>query len=129
MHEKEEVAMGVMTRMDVPDIAVATNPELTQFVGMRPVIFMLDGRRVPQARTVSVLGSFNNWNPETNPMVLDAGGRWTAKLLLPQGAHPYLFLVNGIPWNDPEDDGRVPSEWGGDYSLRVVNRKNGVSKG
>jgi len=36
------------------------------------------------------------------------------------GEYEYLFLVDGMPWNDPLDDGRIANAWGGHYSLRVV---------
>jgi 1,4-alpha-glucan branching enzyme len=117
-----------MSRMEAFDITVTVDSRLMQFVDVRPIIFTLDGRRVPQAKTVSIVGPFNDWDPKANPLVQDAGGRWTATLLLPPGAHPYLFFVDGVPWNDPEDDGRVPSEWGGFYSLRIVNRSEDLSK-
>lgn len=63
-------------------------------------------------KTVSVAGTFNNWNKDANPMQLDADGRtWTVSLKLGVGKHQYKFIKNGDQWiTDPkavknEDDG------------------------
>jgi len=53
-------------------------------------------------------------------LTLQPDGWWTISLTLAPGKYPYLFIVDGVPWNDLEDDGRVPCEWGGEYSLRVI---------
>jgi len=50
----------------------------------------------------------------------EADGAWTITITLVPGTYPYLFVVDGVPWNDPLDDGRAPSEWGGEYSVRRV---------
>ncbi len=87
---------------------------------LRAVTFRLDGRRVPHARRVMLVGSFNRWDSAVHSLVLEPEGWWTVSVMLAPGAYPYLFLVDGVPWNDPEDDGRVPNEWGGEYSIRTV---------
>lgn len=87
----------------------------------RKIAFRLDGRRIPGARSVVLVGSFNRWDSSAHPLRLNPkDGWWTISLTLASGAYPYLFIVDGIPWNDPEDDGRVASEWGGQYSVRVI---------
>lgn len=86
----------------------------------RRVVFRLDGRRIPGARSVLLVGSFNQWDGSMHRLVLGRDGWWVATVALPPGAHSYLFVVDGIPWNDPEDDLRVENEWGGQYSVRIV---------
>jgi 1,4-alpha-glucan branching enzyme len=87
---------------------------------LQRVVFRFDGRRAPAARTVALVGSFNHWNPGAHPLRRDRDGWWSVAVWLPAGEYDYLFLVDGAPWNDPLDDGRAPSEWGGHYSRRVV---------
>ena len=87
---------------------------------LRQVSFRLDGRRVPGARSVALVGSFNRWDSTVHLLQRGPDGWWTIGMWLPPGEHEYLFLVDGVPWNDPLDDGRRASVWGGDYSLRVV---------
>ncbi len=88
--------------------------------GVREVVFRFDGRRIPRARSVAIVGPFNRWDTAVHRLTLQPNQWWTISLTLAPGEYPYLFIVDGVPWNDPEDDGRVPCEWGGQYSVRVV---------
>ncbi len=84
------------------------------------VAFRFDGRRVPGARSVVLVGSFNRWDSAAEPLRRGPDGWWTTAVLLAPGDYEYLFLVDGAPWNDPLDDGRTANAWGGHYSVRVV---------
>lgn len=87
---------------------------------LRKVEFKMDRRRIPGARSIVIVGSFNQWDGSLHPLMLGDDGWWTSTLSLPPGVYSYLFVVDGVPWNDPEDDLRVESEWGGQYSVRIV---------
>ncbi len=87
---------------------------------LREATFRLDSRRVPGAKWVALVGSFNRWDTAVHRLMAQPDGWWTISVTLAPGEYPYLFLVDGHPVNDPEDDGRVPCEWGGLYSLRRV---------
>ena len=87
---------------------------------VRTVTFRFDGRRTPTALSVSLVGSFNRWDTSVHRLTRQPDGWWTTSLTLAPGAYPYLFIVDGVPWNDLENDGRAPCEWGGEYSIRVV---------
>jgi len=86
----------------------------------RNVVFRLDGRRVAGAQSVALVGSFNGWDPAVHRLELSPENQWNVAVTLAPGEYPYLFIVDGVPWNDPRDDGRVPCEWGGQYSVRAV---------
>ena len=67
---------------------------------------------VEKLNSVSVAGTFNNWNKDANPMQLGSDGRtWTTSLKLGLGKHQYKFIKNGDQWitdpqaNKNEDDG------------------------
>lgn len=89
--------------------------------GLREVVFRLDGGRVPKANSVVLVGSFNRWDSSVHHLERGQDGGWTIALALAPGRYPYLFVVDGVPWNDPMDNGRVPCEWGGQYSVRNVH--------
>lgn len=50
----------------------------------------------PQAQAVSLVGSFNDWDPSANPLRQDGThGVWTAEVPLKRGHHEYAFNVDG----------------------------------
>jgi len=53
----------------------------------------------PDARTVTVAGSFNRWDPNSHPLSgPDRSGRWTVAVNIPSGRYEYLFVINGNIW-------------------------------
>ncbi|HET8999675.1 MAG TPA: isoamylase early set domain-containing protein [bacterium] len=87
---------------------------------VQEVAFRFDARHAPKAKWVALVGSFNRWDTAAHRMKRGPDGAWRITLTLAPGEYPYLFIVDGVPWNDPLDDRRVPCEWGGQYSVRVV---------
>jgi len=77
----------------------------------------------PQAKSVSLVGDFNDWQPVAHPMQRMPDGCWTARLELRHGSHRYLFLVDGKPVLDPRAQGvaRKPNEQYEAASLLVVS--------
>lgn len=68
----------------------------------------------PAAGRVALIGDFNDWNPEANP--LERGGQqWSVTLRLKPGRYRYSFVVDGSNWQaDPrtpvaEDDFGTPT--------------------
>lgn len=58
-----------------------------------PVVFQFSD---PAARTVAVIGTFNNWDPQGHEMVQDPQtGAWRLQLRLAPGKHDYVFWVDG----------------------------------
>lgn len=54
--------------------------------------------QAPEAQTVALAGTFNQWDSEVTPLVRSDGGLWTATLVLPAGEHEYAFVVDGERW-------------------------------
>ncbi|HEY7532050.1 MAG TPA: isoamylase early set domain-containing protein [Nitrospiraceae bacterium] len=74
----------------------------------------------PEAREVSLAGSFNQWNPQANPMKKDKKGVWKATLSLEPGRYEYRFIVDGNWENDPSCSSCVPNEFGGKNCVSIV---------
>jgi 1,4-alpha-glucan branching enzyme len=55
----------------------------------------------PAARRVTLVGDFNDWQPEAFPMKRHPDGNWLLQIPLNHGAHHYQFLVDGKPVLDP----------------------------
>lgn len=66
----------------------------------------------PQARKVSIAGSFNNWDSKGNSAKKDSKGNWTVKLNLKPGRYEYKFVVDGNWVNDPNCNACVPNSFG-----------------
>ncbi|MHB8731190.1 MAG: isoamylase early set domain-containing protein [bacterium] len=85
-----------------------------------PVTFRFPARLMPTARSVSVIGSFNGWNPQVHRLRRTPENEWAVTVYLTPGRAVYCFSVDGVMWLDPADEGRVPNGWGSEYSVRHV---------
>ncbi len=84
----------------------------------REVTLELD---MPDAAEVSVIGEFNNWTPDSDPMRKKGAGRWSVTLLLPRGIYQYKFLVDRkTKIIDPSNDNNEPDGFGGLNSVLAV---------
>ncbi len=75
-----------------------------------------------EAKQASVVGEFNGWDSQANPLK-KIKGVWKTTLELEQG-HEYQFryFVNGSEWyNDPEADRYVPNNIDGDNSVVITS--------
>jgi anti-sigma B factor antagonist len=89
---------------------------------VEPVRFAFPGSLAPGAERLAVVGSFNGWDPQAHPMTKTAAGDWAVVVHLPPGRYLYNIWVDGVPWLDPQDDGREPNTWGTEYSVRYIRR-------
>jgi 1,4-alpha-glucan branching enzyme len=48
----------------------------------------------PDAREVSLVGEFNDWNRASTPLHRSADGNWHVQLMLPPGIYRYKFVVD-----------------------------------
>ena len=72
----------------------------------------------PLANSVSVVGTFNNWNGEQNRMSAHAG-MWTCTLPLPAGTCEYKFKADDNWFWDPD---HPPQDPGGNSVITVQRR-------
>lgn len=75
----------------------------------------------PDAREVSLLGDFNNWDPHSHPMLRQPDGAWLIQIPLSHGHHQYQFLVDGKPTLDPRAYGIARNQVGEKVSLLAVS--------
>jgi 1,4-alpha-glucan branching enzyme len=75
----------------------------------------------PDAKTVCVAGSFNEWKPEKTPLVSLGNGRWVGDLTVKPGRHEYLFVVDGQWLPDPNARESVANPFGGTNSVLIVS--------
>ena len=75
----------------------------------------------PQAETVSLVGSFNNWDRTSVPMKRVDRGTWAVSVRLPRGVYYYQFVVDGRTWVvPPYADAYAPDGFGERDAVVVV---------
>jgi 1,4-alpha-glucan branching enzyme len=76
----------------------------------------------PTARSVSVAGTFNQWQPEAKMLHPVGGGHWLKETVLVPGTYEYLFVVDGQWTADPHAKETIQNPFGGVNSvLNVTN--------
>ncbi|MGA1197867.1 MAG: glycogen-binding domain-containing protein [Candidatus Latescibacterota bacterium] len=73
--------------------------------------------QAPNAKVVSVLGSFNGW--EERPMKKNKEGEWSTWTLLEAGRYEYRFKIDGL-WQNAPDAETVPNEHGSENNVLKV---------
>ncbi len=87
---------------------IATKPQL------RCVLFKLQQAFVHH---VSLVGSFNGWNPTATPMCPAGRGRWARALFLSPGRYHYALVVDGQAVSSPATNGMAE---GGNRGMNFV---------
>lgn len=59
--------------------------------------------KAKDAKRVSLVGEFNKWNPNADPMQKDENGTWKKTKMLRPGNIEYKFFVDGEWAEDPEN--------------------------
>lgn len=122
------LAAALLAVCVISTLHLYTGREKGQFADSRssdltPVVLSL---KVPEARSVAVIGSFNNWHPQECELHRNNGDTtWKATVWLPSGRYEYAFLVDGgkiVP--DPhaafyQDDG-----FGNQNTVLVVGNRD-----
>lgn len=72
-----------------------------------------------EADAVSLVGDFNDWNPDETKLEERADGRFSTTLSLePDSEYRYRYLLDGERWeNDWDADDYVPNDYGSEDSL------------
>jgi len=66
----------------------------------------------PNAKRVTLAGSFNNWDTKTLTAKKMLKGNWSVKVSLKPGIYEYKFLVDGNWVNDPNCSSCVCNSFG-----------------
>jgi len=100
-------ALAVLLRAggsERPSVPAAAARALVQFVIVAPA-----------ARSVVVVGDFNDWDPAATPLRVAApsaagAGVWSVALPLPPGRYRYAFIVDGSRWLADPSAPRAPGD-------------------
>jgi 1,4-alpha-glucan branching enzyme len=75
----------------------------------------------PEAKSVSLVGDFNQWSADAHPMKQMPDRSWLLNVELKHGHHRYAFLVDGVLALDPHAQGITRNDRGERVSLVPVS--------
>jgi 1,4-alpha-glucan branching enzyme len=87
----------------------------------RKVTFSL---KALHAKSVLLLGDFNNWDAAANPMKQDKDGIWKLTLILSSGRYEFKFLVDGKWREASKGESSVLNAFGTLNNVLVVEEKS-----
>lgn len=73
------------------------------------------------ARTVAVVGNFNDWDVSRNVLALTGDSVWSGNIKLAPGRYEYQLVVDGKWIADPGAQHSAESEFGGTNSVMIVS--------
>jgi len=76
----------------------------------------------PDAKSVAIAGSFNQWDTKDLLTGPDEYGFWSIILPVPDGRYEYLFLINGKEWELDPGAASVDDGLGGRNSVVVIGK-------
>lgn len=82
---------------------------MARLCGSKPVEFKF---YAPQAKRVSLAGSFNKWDTKALSAKKDSRGNWAVKVSLKPGRYEYKFLVDSSWLNDPRCHSCITNSFG-----------------
>jgi 1,4-alpha-glucan branching enzyme len=86
------------------------------------VDFSLPKAAAPEARSVHIVGDFNNWDERANPMKKERNGDFTATIEIDCGReYRFRYLIDGARWeNHWNADRYEPNPYGEEDSVLVL---------
>ena len=81
-----------------------------------------------EAKKVSLVGEFNDWNPDADPMQSDGNGTWTKAKMLSPGNIEYKFWVDGEWMQDPVNLRACPNCFGTQNSIVKVIQEQSTGR-
>ena len=90
--------------------------------GLVPITLTLE---MPEARSVSVVGTFNAWHEKGYEMAMDrVSGTWSLVLRLPSGRYEYAFVLDGKKIiADPEAAFLADDGFGNQNAVLIVGKR------
>ena len=92
-----------VSRLELPQAGVRTDYPVIRDNNVVEFIFRAQG-----GQTVTIVGSFNGWDPFMTRMTESEPGVYTRSVRLAPGVHRYYFMADGVRLPDPRNEQR---EW------------------
>jgi hypothetical protein len=91
-----------------------SKPIISPLIDGQKVTFLYQGR---QNQTISVAGSFNNFDPFIYPLKEIEPGTYQASYFIRSGKHEYIFIIDGRRMLDPLNPSSIQDMEGNQFSV------------
>ena len=78
---------------------------------------------MPSARMISIVGDFNNWNPENDLLEKGGDGIWRLTKKITPGTYRYKYIVDGTWMPDTYNSSSASDDTGEVCSLISINKR------
>ena len=119
--ENSMVVVPEGVKYDVPFMSLTTALEATGRASAGREVDVEFSVDAPEAKSVFVAGTFNNWAADKDRMKKDSKGIWRTTLSIPVGKNEYKFVVDGQWKEDPANPNKVSDPYGGTNSVIEVS--------
>jgi 1,4-alpha-glucan branching enzyme len=86
-------------------LSAVVNTACAASIGTAPPVVTPAGVRfalmLPDARSVAVAGTFNQWSSSSHPLARERSGIWRLIVALPPGEYLFMYVVDGTEWVSP----------------------------
>jgi len=115
--DKPKAASGTSVKRQTKPVAI--EKKTARSGSIREVTFRLPGQAAGGARTVTVVGDFNDWDKQSNPLRRLENGDFVTTIKLDAGKeYRFRYLIDGKRWeNDWHADKYVKSPYGVEDSV------------
>lgn len=90
---------------------------ISAYSGHKEVLFKV---KAPTAKTVQIVGDFNNWGKAEDLLMRKRNGIWDISLKLRSGTYQYKYIIDGKWQTDPENPSTTKNTFGGVNSVLEV---------
>jgi hypothetical protein len=123
------ITLSVLRAAPSPDLAARESVDTSlvlvpsQFVpvALAPSIYAAPFTYIdPNAKSVAVVGSFNDWDATRDVLTRSGDSVWTHNVMLAPGRYEYQLVVDGKWIADPGAQRTADSDFGGTNSVLIV---------
>ena len=114
IYDRFHAELGVFVRLESSPSWVEARPAYDADRPPRTRHFRFE---LPEARTVSVIGTFNDWDPERGGLEPAADGWFEGRFEISAGVHRYQLLIDGVPTRPPGEARYLADGFGGEDAV------------
>lgn len=114
----ESYALAICLILFVISAIVFIVNKMSESVKMKEIVFEASFENTGK---VSIVGDFNQWDFQKNPLFKTKQGTWKAVVFLKPGCYQYQFVLDGKIWKlDPQNTVKIEDDFGGFNSGKEV---------